>query len=163
MFFYPSPSSIQMPRKHLSLSLIVPRVYISDKKAADDAATLKAYGITHIVRACGAVATHPSIVYHFCTMTDTPTTDVKAKLQAATAFMATALTKPTAAVLVHCAAGRSRSPTLVMAYLVEQCGYTVDAAKICVVKGRPQAICREGFLDQIRSLSTPATLPLPDE
>lgn len=134
-----------------NISVIVPRIYIGDRAAADDEKTLLHYGITHIVRACGTKAKFGHINYHFCTMKDDPEICARTKLKDASAFITAALMKPNTVVLIHCAAGRSRSPLIVMAYLILHCGHTVETAKELVTKMRKQTIFRSAFIEQLRS------------
>ncbi len=56
------------------------------------------------------------------------------------------------AVLVHCAAGVSRSPTLAAAWLMHHYGWTAEAALTLLVARRPCVTPNAGFL---RALSTP--------
>lgn len=56
-------------------------------------------------------------------------------------------------VLVHCMAGRSRSPSLVAAYLLAAgLAQTVDAALELIVKKRPCARPNDGFRRQLRDM-----------
>ena len=54
-----------------------------------------------------------------------------------------------ASVLVHCAAGRSRSPTVVMAYLIWAFGMTFEEAQAHVVARRPVVDINLGFMGSL--------------
>jgi hypothetical protein len=55
-------------------------------------------------------------------------------------------------VLVHCAGGISRSPTLVIAHLMQACGWTRDEALTFVKKRREWVEPNEGFMRQLNML-----------
>lgn len=48
-------------------------------------------------------------------------------------------------VLVHCAAGRSRSATVVIYYLMKRCGLTFEEAHAVVAKFRPEITLNKSF------------------
>lgn len=54
------------------------------------------------------------------------------------------------AVLVHCIAGISRSPTVVCAYLMNKYAITSDEAMARIIKGRAVCNPNEGFREQLR-------------
>lgn len=62
-------------------------------------------------------------------------------------------------VLVHCYAGRQRSPSIIISYLVEKCGYSVDSA-YDIVSGL-WVYTGNDYLDTIREWSRSTPLPLP--
>jgi protein-tyrosine phosphatase len=53
-------------------------------------------------------------------------------------------------VLVHCRAGVSRSATVVLAYLVEYCGYSLRDAFTMTLQRRPTVTPNLGFMDKLR-------------
>jgi atypical dual specificity phosphatase len=62
-------------------------------------------------------------------------------------------TKKGHVVFVHCKAGVSRSPTIVMAWLMVYKNYSFDDAWTSVVKARPYARPNSGFVKILKSLS----------
>jgi hypothetical protein len=56
-------------------------------------------------------------------------------------------------VLVHCAAGISRSVTLAANYMVRHRGFSVDGALAHIRARRPQAGPNDGFVQQLREFS----------
>lgn len=55
-------------------------------------------------------------------------------------------------VFVHCVAGVSRSPTICLAYLMQERGMSLEDAERLVRKVRPQICPNEGFEEQLRKL-----------
>ncbi|KAF6744671.1 protein-tyrosine phosphatase-like protein [Ephemerocybe angulata] len=60
-------------------------------------------------------------------------------------------------ILVHCSAGVSRSPTIVVGYLMKQRGMTLREALGCVLSVRPQVLPNPGFLAQLKTLEVELT------
>ena len=54
------------------------------------------------------------------------------------------------ALLVHCKVGLSRSPTVIIAYLIKYYEFTVDSAMRFMKRKRPQIIPNEGFIQQLK-------------
>lgn len=54
-------------------------------------------------------------------------------------------------VLVHCKAGVSRSASVVLAYLMEYCGYSLHEAFLLMLHHRPTITPNPGFMEQLRS------------
>lgn len=79
------------------------------------------------------------IAYHYLPMLDRGGVEPPEKYQAGVAIIDRALCKPNAKVLVHCAAGRSRSPSMVYAYL-RSTGMSPDEAWTKIVTSRPVAL-----------------------
>lgn len=87
--------------------------------------------------------------YHRVPLKDEQSAPLAAHLEAACAFVSTALAGG-GAVLVHCFAGRSRSVAVVVAYLVAHGGLSLDAALAKVVAVRPHAAPNDGFMAALR-------------
>lgn len=79
---------------------------------------------------------------------DTPEANLIASFDASTHFIREALAAHTA-VLVHCQAGQSRSPTLVAAYLMAEHGLTAETAVAQVRAARPQIEPSSTFMAQL--------------
>mmetsp|Transcript_2051 Transcript_2051/g.5687 ORF Transcript_2051/g.5687 Transcript_2051/m.5687 type:complete len:238 (-) Transcript_2051:26-739(-) len=65
--------------------------------------------------------------------------------------------------LIHCAAGVSRSSTMVIAYLIKYQDLTLDAALARVREARPSAKPNEGFFVKLMRFQAQLTGPLSDE
>ncbi|XP_061646985.1 dual specificity phosphatase 29-like isoform X2 [Phyllopteryx taeniolatus] len=82
---------------------------------------------------------------------DKPTFNISQFFCPATQFISEALSQPQNKVLVHCVMGRSRSASLVLAYLMMEQGLTVVDA-IQHVRQRRCVLPNHGFLKQLRAL-----------
>lgn len=56
-------------------------------------------------------------------------------------------------ILVHCVAGISRSPSVLIAYFMVKYSDSYDAARNYVYRGRPGIYPNEGFIAQLRSIN----------
>ncbi|KAA1469308.1 phosphatases II [Dentipellis sp. KUC8613] len=131
---------------------ILPRLFISDLHTAEDAAALRALGITHVLSALpGPVRLPPALALtrYQVPVHDTPFAELAAHLPACTAFIDAALREPGARVLVHCAMGASRSVSVVCAWLVARAGLEPDAAVRFVRERRCGADPNPGFVMQL--------------
>ncbi|XP_049591678.1 dual specificity phosphatase 29-like [Syngnathus scovelli] len=138
-----------------------PNVFIGDEKTALERPGLKKLGITHVLNAAegkynnvltGAeYYTGMNIQYFGVEADDKPTFDISQFFCPATQFISEALRQPQNKVLVHCVMGRSRSASLVLAYLMMEQGLTV-VDSIEHVKQRRCVLPNHGFLKQLRAL-----------
>ncbi|EMD38111.1 hypothetical protein CERSUDRAFT_34809, partial [Gelatoporia subvermispora B] len=144
----PSPSMHSLPPTE-----IIPRVYVGDINAAENAATLASLGITHVLSAMrGHVAIPPGFPIEVLQLPlqDSPFAELAGFLPRATAFLSTALRNPHARVLVHCVQGVSRSSSVVCAFLIAQYGWTPEQAVQYVKSKRPNAQPNPGFVSQLK-------------
>ncbi|XP_019726143.1 dual specificity phosphatase DUPD1-like [Hippocampus comes] len=138
-----------------------PNVFIGDEKTALERPGLKELGITHVLNAAegkynnvltGAeYYTDMDIQYFGVEADDKPTFNISQFFYPATRFISEALGQPQNKVLVHCVMGRSRSASLVLAYLMMEQGLTVVDA-IEHVRRRRCVLPNHGFLKQLRAL-----------
>ncbi|XP_074532249.1 dual specificity phosphatase 29-like [Halichoeres trimaculatus] len=138
-----------------------PRIYIGDEKTALECSGLKELGITHVLNAAegkwnnvltGAdYYSDVNIEYFGVEADDKPTFNISQFFCPATQFIHEALSQPENKVLVHCVMGRSRSASLVLAYLMMKQSLTVvDAVEH--VKQHRCILPNHGFLKQLRAL-----------
>ncbi|XP_009076563.1 PREDICTED: dual specificity phosphatase DUPD1 [Acanthisitta chloris] len=164
---YCTPGAFELERllwkgspEYTHVNEVWPNLYIGDEKTALDRYSLEKAGFTHILNAAHGqrnVDTGPeyyrnmTLEYHGVEADDLPTFDLSQFFYSASKFIDHALQDERSKVLVHCAMGRSRSATLVLAYLMIYKNMTVvDAIKQvsrhrCILPNR-------GFLKQLREL-----------
>uniref|UniRef100_A0A3Q3DID3 Dual specificity protein phosphatase n=1 Tax=Hippocampus comes TaxID=109280 RepID=A0A3Q3DID3_HIPCM len=134
---------------------------LGNRKTALERPGLKELGITHVLNAAegkynnvltGAeYYTDMDIQYFGVEADDKPTFNISQFFYPATRFISEALGQPQNKVLVHCVMGRSRSASLVLAYLMMEQGLTVVDA-IEHVRRRRCVLPNHGFLKQLRTL-----------
>ncbi|KAM3606444.1 uncharacterized protein V6R79_016366 [Siganus canaliculatus] len=138
-----------------------PRIYIGDEKTALERHGLRELAVTHILNAAegkfnnvltGAeYYTGMNIEYFGVEADDKPTFNISQYFSPAAQFIHEALECPDSKVLVHCVMGRSRSASLVLAYLMMNCSLSVvDAVEH--VRQRRCILPNHGFLKQLRAL-----------
>lgn len=138
-----------------------PNIYIGDEKTALEVEGLKDLGITHVLNAAEGkfnnVLTgaeyYRDVHIHYLGVEadDKPTFNMSQYFCSTSQFIHEALSAPNNKVLVHCVMGRSRSATLVLAYLMKQHALTVVDA-IEHVRQRRCILPNHGFLKQLRAL-----------
>ena len=130
-----------------TVSQILPRLYLTDLCSANDTYVLARYGITHIINLSNVQLFTPtkkriprvektertlSSGQHIDVLNinieDSTKTSIADYFDIGSNFIHDAMEKENHNVLVHCVYGVSRSPTMVIAYLVEKHGYRLNAA-----------------------------------
>ncbi|XP_057704097.1 dual specificity phosphatase 29-like isoform X3 [Corythoichthys intestinalis] len=147
--------------EYAHVNQVWPNVFIGDEKTALERPGLKELGVTHVLNAAegkynnvltGAVYYSDSDIQYFgVEADDKPTFDISQFFWRTTEFIREALSHPQNKVLVHCVMGRSRSASLVLAYLMMEEGLTVVDA-IEHVRHRRCVLPNHGFLKQLRAL-----------
>jgi len=126
------------------------KLFISGYDGASDAKILRQYGISHILDATGMQQLFPQdFVYHMVTWDDSPDQEVLTQLPSCIEFIEKSMREGTG-VLVHCAAGISRSATVVCSYLMKTDNLTFEKALEIVKIGRPICSPNGGFRSQLR-------------
>lgn len=141
------------------LNEVFPNVFVGSIAAAADADGLVALGITHIVAATqfgDASKFHAGddrFEYLVVDVDDLPEQPIHRHFVQAGNFVQGAIDGG-GRVLVHCNAGRSRSVSLVIAWLLRHQRYAdVDAALAMIRSNRPQANPNPDFLRQLRAFA----------
>ncbi|XP_039994381.1 dual specificity phosphatase 29 [Xiphias gladius] len=147
--------------QYAHVNQVWPSVYIGDEKTALERPGLRDLGITHVLNAAegkwnnvltGAdYYSDMEIQYYGVEADDKPTFNISQYFCPAAQFIHEALSHPQNKVLVHCVMGRSRSATLVLAYLMMKHSLTVVDA-IEHVRQRRCILPNHGFLKQLRAL-----------
>ncbi|XP_043842350.1 dual specificity phosphatase 29 isoform X1 [Dromiciops gliroides] len=164
---YITPGAFELERlfwkgspQYTHVNEVWPKLYIGDEATALDRYSLEKSGFTHILNAAHGrwnVDTGPeyyrdmSIEYHGVEADDLPTFNLSEFFYSAAEFIDAALQSDRNKILVHCVMGRSRSATLVLAYLMIYRNMTVVEAIEQVAKNRC-VLPNRGFLKQLREL-----------
>uniref|UniRef100_A0A8C5H8W0 Dual specificity protein phosphatase n=2 Tax=Gouania willdenowi TaxID=441366 RepID=A0A8C5H8W0_GOUWI len=155
--FWSGPAAV--PYAHVNM--VWPNIYIGDEKTALERAGLKDLGVTHVLNAAEGkfnnvltgldYYTETGIQYFGVEADDKPTFNISQYFCPASHFIHEALNHQQNKVLVHCVMGRSRSATLVLAYLMMKHSLTVVDA-IEHVRQQRCILPNHGFLKQLRAL-----------
>uniref|UniRef100_A0A8D0GYK0 Dual specificity protein phosphatase n=1 Tax=Sphenodon punctatus TaxID=8508 RepID=A0A8D0GYK0_SPHPU len=164
---YCTPGAFELERllwkgspKYTHVNEVWPNLYIGDEKTALDRYNLEKAGFTHVLNAAHGrwnVDTGPeyysdmAVKYHGVEADDLPSFDLSQFFYSAATFIDSALQDERNMILVHCAMGRSRSASLVLAYLMIYKNMTVVDAIEQVAKHR-SILPNRGFLKQLREL-----------
>ncbi|XP_040341399.1 dual specificity phosphatase 29 isoform X1 [Herpailurus yagouaroundi] len=164
---YCTPGAFELERlfwkgspQYTHVNEVWPQLYIGDEATALDRYGLQKAGFTHVLNAAHGrwnVDTGPdyysdmAIEYHGVEADDLPTFDLSVFFYPAAAFIDAALSHDHSKILVHCVMGRSRSATLVLAYLMIHKNMTLVDAIQQVAKNRC-VLPNRGFLKQLREL-----------
>jgi len=136
---------------------IIPNIFVGNINAAASPDILHQYGIQTIVRVNDHDASpatkqmyedmNINYIYHF--QEDWSNSSIKSLLGVVPRQIHDASNAP---VLVHCEAGRSRSVSMIIAYLMLYHGYTVHSAYILVKEKHPQAEINMAFFGELFNL-----------
>ena len=137
------------------MTRIEPNLYLGSIEAATDVILLGSNAISHIVSVDSVPlprkisAMLPRISFMHMQVSDLPDEDLLSHLGEAIAFIDLAISRG-GAVLVHCFRGRSRSATVVIAYLMHKHHYKLEKAFFKVKTKRECINPHIGFLAQLK-------------
>jgi atypical dual specificity phosphatase len=133
---------------------LLPGLYLSGAVEASSLHLLRYYGITHVLNATEDLLL-PEETQSFVGMRiplrDVEEEDISPYFTPAATFIDSAL-ESGGGVLVHCHAGRSRSCSLVLAWLMTRRNWTLKQALEFLHDHRPQAAPNAGYLQQLSAL-----------
>ena len=136
---------------------VVPGLYVGSKYAARNLEWIESVGITHVVNCTPSTACNiaPSIVYRNVSIDDSPSEKDRLGLMLndEIGYLTSVLSNPSNKVLVHCNFGKSRSPTLVICYLIMALGWPFEDAYKKVDDCRKGISINLGFLQLIKSIA----------
>ncbi|EGN97794.1 hypothetical protein SERLA73DRAFT_182542 [Serpula lacrymans var. lacrymans S7.3] len=129
-------------------------LYLGSISATMDRDLLRAHHITHLVQVLDVpwlpISEKDGFKCLRIDILDIPTVDLRPHLEGACGFIAKAL-QGGSNVLVHCQQGVSRSPAIVIAYLIHDLGMTFDQAHALVKRHRPCINPNPGFVNALRA------------
>ncbi|XP_045910707.1 dual specificity protein phosphatase 19a [Micropterus dolomieu] len=139
----------------LQVGTVKPYLLLGSQDAAHDFGTLRKHKVSHILNvAFGVENAFPDLfLYKTVSILDHPDTDLLPHIQDCSDFIQQAR-KEKGVVLVHCNAGVSRAPAVVIGFLMSCEGQSFDAALSLVRSARPASSPNPGFLEQLRSFKT---------
>ena len=131
--------------------LIVPGVYLGSIYVSYNEEGMRRAGITHVLNVSGFPPSFPHVfTYLNVRLRDKDFSNLLGVIPAALLFIGSAV-RSGGAVLVHCAGGRSRSPGLIVAYLITRHAMAFEAAISHVRSCRSVVSLNAGFEQQLRA------------
>lgn len=129
---------------------VLPGLFIGDLHAARNLKVLTKLRISHIVNLSGHEPSFPDqFFYQNINIADSPKTNIK-RYFTVTNWLIQGALKGGNNVLVHCAAGISRSATIVLAYILfRNTSWTVNRALTFLISKRSIVHPNEGFMKQL--------------
>lgn len=126
---------------------VLPNLLVGSQDVAVDKKLLELHKVTHVLSIGVPDLQIPvdNITHHFLDLLDLPESPLEEKLSEACAFIQNGLSLSGGSVFVHCNAGVSRAPTIVVGYLVKCRGMSPEDALQLVKEKRPCARPNEGF------------------
>lgn len=146
---------VQFPCLRAPLSELTPSLFISSYSAATHNEALKARGITDVLNLVGAHKC-PNLFpaeFNYCSlaMPDSGKVSIIHYLSSALEFIENAINSG-GKVLVHCAMGKSRAPTIACGYLMWKLRLSAEEALQWVMGKHHATDPNLGFLAQLRAL-----------
>ena len=145
-----SPGFVVDMKPDLNIAEILPGLLLGSQDVVYDAKVMKTHQITHVL-SLGIKPTvlDENVVYKFVDMLDVPEFSLRDGWEKCFCFIDTAL-RVGGKVYVHCNAGVSRSPAVVIAYLMKTRRLSYEQA-FCQVKQKRNAINpNPGFVQQLK-------------
>mmetsp|Transcript_29346 Transcript_29346/g.32604 ORF Transcript_29346/g.32604 Transcript_29346/m.32604 type:complete len:150 (-) Transcript_29346:281-730(-) len=132
---------------------VLPGLFLGSRSDANDKKALDKNKITHIVMICDTMPFPPFVdcfKYKVLTFWDNEKTNIREHFQECNIFISEA-PENKGRVLVHCGAGASRAPTIVIAYVMNVEGYDIKQAIDHIRTVRPFVEPNDGFMKQLKT------------
>jgi protein-tyrosine phosphatase len=133
------------------ISEILPNLFLGNIGAAKNKKLLLQHNIKYIVRVLN-IKDHiyeGEYMYHIVEIEDHDEVNLIQHFDNAVAFIQEKMNLNDGNVFIHCAQGKSRSPSVVIAYLMKQRDMTLKEALSHVQKCRPVVYPNSGFMEQL--------------
>ncbi|XP_018415000.1 PREDICTED: dual specificity protein phosphatase 19 [Nanorana parkeri] len=146
----PACGYVQDLSMDLQLGVIKPWLLLGSQDVAQDLDVLKKYKVTHILNvAYGVENVFPNeFTYRKLSILDLPETDITSYFPECFDFI-DQTKKEDGVVLVHCNAGVSRAPAIIIGYLMYSEKLNFARAFSVVKNARPSACPNPGFMEQL--------------
>jgi protein-tyrosine phosphatase len=146
--------------RYQELSQITPNLYLSGQTVIENKDLHDSFGIKSIVNATqeldNVFEKDPEYTYFRATLRDVPEQQISSYFMPVIEFIDTEITKGKS-VLVHCAAGVSRSASLIIAYIMKSRKLSLKEAFTYVNDRRPIIDPNIGFFKQLSDFETSLT------
>ena len=133
------------------LSRIKGQLYLSNASPSRNLPLLRSNSITHVLICCSEMA--PSfpdkLVYKKLNIKETFDFNISSFFDEAYEFIESGLASG-GGVLVHCVQGQSRSPTIVLSYLMRRFHLSFSSSLKIVKKNHPSTEPNVGFIEQLK-------------
>ena len=133
------------------LNRIKGQIYLGNASASKDLALLRSNSITHVLICCSEIG--PSfpdkLVYKKLNIQETFDFNISSFFDEAYEFIESGLSSGSG-VLVHCVQGQSRSPTIVLSYLMRRFGLSFSSSFKILKKKHPSTDPNVGFIEQLK-------------
>lgn len=133
------------------MSKIAPHVFISNAEQAVDSQFIRKNRIEYVL-CCALELDHSfpkDIIFKKFPIRDLKRFNILNYLEEGVEFITEAVSC-SRNILVYCNMGVSRSPTIVIAYLVRELQISTDEAESLVLKSRPEIFPNSGFYNQLK-------------
>ena len=130
---------------------IIDGMFLGNINSAYDIEKLQEIGITHVISVlAGFIPPYPNdFKYLQLNALDTTNTDLSNNFESANEFINDAIENK-GKILIHCMAGRSRSATILLAYMIKSFGLTIEMALNSVILKRPIVEPNKYFMKQLQ-------------
>lgn len=140
----------------LQISQIMPGLYLSSQDPVASKEILQEHNIRHILSVgINVMEKFDGIKYYYCDLLDLPESDLIVPVKKCIKIIHETRHEN---ILVHCNAGVSRSPTIIISYLMTVEQLTYNDAYDKVKKSRNCIKPNEGFVKQLKMLQLSSTL-----
>ena len=134
-----------------NMNFIMENIYLGDYVAASDEEYLKKFNITSVVNCAKEITSdYKDLKFLELKLMDDPEEAIIPKFEVAYRFIKKNLKNKNTNILIHCAAGASRSAALVAFYMMKEKKWDYDSCLSYMVARRPVVDPNTGYANQLR-------------